>query len=110
MHDNPDVSNVEKFNYLSSVLEGPAASSIEGFSLTNENYEAAIKLLKDRFANPQIVVSSHMDALLKIKAVEDLNDLTSIRSLFDKIETCPKSGKFGHTFKFLWKLVDPSDK
>ena len=64
VHEYDDISQVDKFNYLRSLLDGVAASAIEGFSLTKENYEAAIKLLKDRFANTQIIVSSHMDALL----------------------------------------------
>ena len=54
VHENNDVSQVDKFNYLRSLLDGVAASAIEGFSLTKENYDAAIKLLKDRFANTQI--------------------------------------------------------
>ena len=91
MHDNHDVSDVERFNYL----KGPAASAIEGISLKKEDYQAAIKLLKVRLANLQLVMSSYMDALLKLRAVEDINDLmindirhiNDIRSLFDKIET-----------------------
>jgi hypothetical protein len=62
VHENDDVSKVDKFNNLRSLLDGVAASAIQGFSLTKENYDAAIELLKDRFANTQIIVSSHMDA------------------------------------------------
>ena len=45
VHENNDVSQVDKFNYLRSLLDGVPASAIEGFSLTKENYDAAIKLL-----------------------------------------------------------------
>ena len=86
VQENNDVSQVDNFNYLRSLLDGVAASAIEGFSVTKENYDATIKLLKDRFANPQIIVSSHMDALLKLNAVVDINDLYRIRGLYDKIE------------------------
>lgn len=53
VHNNDSLSKVDKFNYLKSLVEGPAATAIAGFSLTEENYEAAHKLLKQRFANPQ---------------------------------------------------------
>ena len=91
VHENDDVSRVDKFNYLRSLLDGAAASAIEGFSLTKENYEAAVNLLKDRFANTQIIVSSHMDALLKLNVIVDICDLHKIRILFDKIETHVRS-------------------
>ena len=32
VHENPDISNVDKFNYLKSRLEGPAARCVEGLS------------------------------------------------------------------------------
>ena len=35
VHDNPEISKVDKFNYLNSVLEGPAARAIAGLT----NYE-----------------------------------------------------------------------
>ncbi|XP_028413518.1 uncharacterized protein LOC114536352 [Dendronephthya gigantea] len=73
VHENDEVSKVDKFNYLRSLLDGIAASAIEGFSLTKENYDAAINLLQDRFAKTQIIVSSHMDALLKLNAIKDIN-------------------------------------
>ncbi len=85
------VSKVDKFNYLRSLLDGAAASAIEGFSLTKENYDAAVNLLKDRFANTQVIISSHMDALLKLNAIVDMSELSKIRGLYDKIETHVRS-------------------
>ena len=34
IHDNPDISKVDKFNYLNSVLEGPAVRAIARLTLT----------------------------------------------------------------------------
>ena len=102
------MSQVDKFNYLRSLLGGVAVSAIEGFSLTKENYDAAIKLLKDRFANIQIIVSSHMDALLKLQAVADINDLHGIRVLYDKIESHVRSlENLGTSSESFWQLIDP---
>ncbi len=73
VHSNDTLSKVDKFNYLKTLLEGPAASAIAGFSLTEENYETALKLLKDRYANPQVIASSHVDALLKLESVSNIH-------------------------------------
>ena len=62
-------SQVDKFNYLKTLLDGPAVSAIAEFSLTKENYETALELLKDRCPNLQVIVSSHVDALLKLESV-----------------------------------------
>ena len=48
-HTNNDISTIDKFNYLNSLLEGPALRGIQGLALTNANYESAIQILKDRF-------------------------------------------------------------
>ena len=48
VHQNPRLSEVEKFYYLKSLLQGQPANSISGFSLTGENYKEAIRLLTDR--------------------------------------------------------------
>ena len=53
---NDNLSNVEKFTYLKIYLEKEAARTIQGFSLTNENYCEAIKLLKERFGNKQLII------------------------------------------------------
>ena len=68
VHKNSAISNVDKFSYLKGLLDGPAASCIAGVGLTDGNYNTALDLLKNRFANPQLLISSHMDALLKLQA------------------------------------------
>ena len=39
VHKNPNLSAVDKFNYLQSLLTGTARSSIAGLALTSANYE-----------------------------------------------------------------------
>ena len=53
---------IEKFTYLTGQLEGPAADCIQGLSLTSKNYEEAKQLLKERFGNPQVIISARMNA------------------------------------------------
>ena len=38
VHSNPKLSNIDKMNYLKSLVEGPAAAAIKGLPLTSENY------------------------------------------------------------------------
>ena len=86
MHGNENLSKVNKSNYLKNLLEGPALTAIARFALTDENYEVAVQLLEDRFANPQMIISSHMDALLKLDAVSEFLDVGKIRRLYDTID------------------------
>ncbi len=87
VHSNDTLSKVDKFNYLKTLLEGSAASAIAGFSLTEENYDTALKLLKDRYANSQVIVSSHVDALLKLESVSNIHEISKVRNLYDSKET-----------------------
>ena len=86
VHKNSAISNIDKFNYLKGLLDGPAASCIAGVALTDGNYNTALDLLKNRFVNPQLSISSHMDAQLKLQASSS-GDIRSIRRLYDTTES-----------------------
>ena len=60
---NPDLSSVEKFNYL-SLLENTAREAITGLSLTEANYPEAVSTLKKRFGGLQQIISKRMEGLL----------------------------------------------
>lgn len=46
IHSNTELSNVDKFNYLNSLLEKGAADAVAGLALTSANYEEAVSVLK----------------------------------------------------------------
>ena len=48
-------SQVAKFSYLKGVLKGSAAGAISEIPLTTENYELAIKLLKEIFGKNRLL-------------------------------------------------------
>ena len=77
---------MDKFNYLKSLLHGSAAETINGFSLTKENYCEAIKLLKERYGNKQVVISSQMDSLLKLPEATSMGEVKKLRNIYDKLE------------------------
>ena len=51
VHANDQLSGVENFKYLRSLLEGTAYDAIAGPSMTASNYKEAVELLKKRFGN-----------------------------------------------------------
>ena len=63
VHNNTQLSEIEKFNYLNSLLEHTAKEAISGFSLTAANYHQAISVLKKRFGGKQQVVDKHLEVL-----------------------------------------------
>ena len=48
---NTGLSEIDKFNYLKSLLEKSATETISGLTLTADNYKEAIYILKKRFGN-----------------------------------------------------------
>ena len=85
VHEN-GISDVDKFNDLRSLVEGAAYATIAGLSLTEENYKTAIDLLQERFAQKQIIINSHMDAMLKLNSVSTMADIKKIRQIYDQVE------------------------
>ena len=60
--------------------------TIAGLPLTNANYDAAIELLKNQFRNKQVIISSHMDGLLKLTPLGNTSDVRKLRQTYDEIE------------------------
>ncbi len=50
VHENEEISEVDKFSNLKHYLQESAKKVISGFSLTELNYGRALDLLKTRFA------------------------------------------------------------
>ena len=94
IHLNYELSAIDKFNYLNSLLEHSAAEAIAGLSLTSSNYDEAIAVLKKRFGNKQQLIAKHMDVLLHIEPVTSSRNIKGLRQLYDKVESqvrCLKS-------------------
>ena len=81
VHENNGIQKVDK---LKSLLEGPAARAIQGLTLSDANYDAAIDLLVKQSGKPQAIITTHMDELLKVpNCTSDRS--SSLRSVYDKI-------------------------
>ena len=83
IHKNDEMSPIDKFNYLTTLLEEEAARAIQGLPLTNANYIVAIDILKDRFGKTQAIVTAHMDELLKLPNLGSNCRLRELRAVLD---------------------------
>jgi len=87
IHSNTELSEVEKFNYLNSLLEKSARETVSGLALTAANYGQAIEALKKRFGCKQLIVNKHMDALLQVEAVTSPQNTKALRRLLDGVNS-----------------------
>ena len=83
---NPSVSNIDKMNYLNGMLKGEAARAIAGLPLTNENYEKAIDLLKERFGKTQVLINAYKESLSKFHGPPS-SEIRALRTFYDTCET-----------------------
>ena len=61
IHKNDELTDVDKFNYLRSLLECTALDAISGLTLSAANYKEAVEILQKRFGNKPLIISKHMD-------------------------------------------------
>ena len=94
VHLNSTLSDVDKFNYLRSLLEKSAYDAIAGLTMSSSaNYQEAIDILKKHFGDRQIIISRHMDTLLNLTAVTLEHDLRGLRRLYNDVEANVRSLK-----------------
>ena len=76
IHKNKKLSNIERFNYLKGKVSGEAQRSIAGLSMTNDNYQVAVDILRDRFGDSQEVINLPLAS----------SSTSSLRNLLDNME------------------------
>ena len=82
-HDS--LSDIQKFSYLRSLLQGDAARVIEGFPLTHTNYIQAVELLKERFGKEHQIVYAYMQGLPELS--RPTSTIISLRTFQEKMES-----------------------
>ena len=133
IHMNKSLHEIEKFNYLKSLLSGEAKLLISGLAVTNANYEVAIDLLHKRYGNnttikeklfnslvslptprtPHMLKNMTLTALQHLRALEALhynveeNELSLLSILKPKYEFFQEQLLFLKETPFTnWKLVE----
>ena len=77
------MNDIEKLTYLQDALkDSPARSLIQGLTRTSENYEKAIKCLKERYDRPRLVQEEHIRRIVDAVPVKNGNDM-EFRRLYD---------------------------
>ena len=85
--ENSKLSEIEKFTYLRSLVEGTAESAIAGLPLTSANYKGALEILQSRFAQKQVIINAHMDTLLNLEPARSMGNIKAVRKVVDSVET-----------------------
>ena len=86
IHNYPGLSDIDKFNYLNTLLEGPVSEAISGLKLTTANYSEPVTILKRRFGKKQLIITKHMEVLLSVDAIMSEHNLKGLRHLYDVVE------------------------
>ena len=87
IHNNEGLSDRDNFDHFKGLLDRPAKLAVTGFTLTSANYEAAIKMLQERFGRPEEISRAHYDGMMQLKPVVDDRDIPKIRKLFGEVKT-----------------------
>ena len=93
IHNNERITDIDRFNFLKRYLGGEALDSVQGLNLNSENYKEAIELLTDRYGNEQVLISAHMQSLLKIQKVRSKDNVKGLRMLYNHVESCVRNLK-----------------
>ena len=57
---NSTLTNSQKLQYLKASLTGDAAKLLSSFTVTDNNYEPALDVLKKRYDNPRMIARAHV--------------------------------------------------
>ena len=87
VHNNRELSDIDKFNYLRSLLEHSAYEAIAGLTLSAANYREAVEILQKRFGNKRMIISKHLETLLNVEVVSSDHHLMDLRRLYDTTES-----------------------
>lgn len=92
IHSRENISKIDKFNYLKSLLSDTAYDTISGLTLTSANYDEAIDLLRKRYGNPQVLINAYMKTFVQLNPVK-MDDVEGLRRLYNQIETSVRNLK-----------------
>ena len=84
IYENCRISKFYKMSYSKSAFKGAAASTLDSYPTTAENYDAAVAAaLKKRFGREQASICSHVQELLNGKKIN--HEAKQLRAFLDKV-------------------------
>nr|XP_037871625.1 uncharacterized protein LOC119629562 [Bombyx mori] len=82
VHNNADITPIQKFHYLKSSLKSVAALVIDSLEFSSNNYTVAWDLICNRYNNTRLLVHNHVKALFSIQSLVKESP-THIRDIVD---------------------------
>ncbi|XP_043474407.1 uncharacterized protein LOC122506352 [Leptopilina heterotoma] len=70
IHEQTDLTNIEKLQYLKSALKGEAARKISIFPISENNYLQAWELLEKTNGDKRLIISRHLSLILRLPVQE----------------------------------------
>ncbi|XP_062713787.1 uncharacterized protein LOC134290629 [Aedes albopictus] len=86
IHNNQQLSAMDKFTYLRSSLTGEALQEINSVEMTEANYDVAWVALERRYENKKLIVKAHLDSLFSVEVMkkESYESLSKLIGDFEK--------------------------
>lgn len=85
VHENPNISPIQKFYYLKGALEGTASNVIQSITISALNYTVAWSLVQERFENRQFMIDLHINGIIDHKSLSNESH-KGLRVLYETIE------------------------
>ena len=70
---------------MKGVLSKDVQESIWGLLITNEN-SIALKILRERYANKQVLISSYRESFVKLQPITSMKNVSGLRAMYDLVE------------------------
>lgn len=84
IHNNPNLSNIEKFHYLNASVKGNASRTIQALGISELNYTLAWNRIRDRYEDLKTLKYHHVRSMYETPSVSK-ESLTGLRQLIDNI-------------------------
>jgi len=96
IHKNSDIRPVVKFNYLKAYLGSEPLKHITNLTLSDDNYDIALKTLDNHYSNRRIITQSHFDQLWKMPKVMfgNANSIQQVLNTIVEIVEALKNQKY----------------
>lgn len=78
IHNNNDLTDIERFHYLWSSLQDKAAEIIKSNETTTANYNEAWAAVKERFDNKRWIIQIHIRAIFEAPSLTKENHLREL--------------------------------
>ncbi|KMQ82728.1 hypothetical protein RF55_22041 [Lasius niger] len=85
VEENENLTDVEKFIYLKSLLTENANEMIDGLEVKGESFKIALEILEKNFGNEEKMIKFHINKIIQLGRVTDSNNLIQLRRLLNSV-------------------------